>query len=92
VVRRRDGFDRQMRAQLGRQQAELARLKRRQLEQLEVTLARSEQAQVSKDHRRAERSRAINQIFDDYQRWVADTLTTERGPYIQVIAAVTGSR
>jgi hypothetical protein len=92
VIRRRDAFDRQMRAQLTRQQAELARLKSRQIEQLERTLARSEQAQVFKNHRRAERSQEINQIFDDYQRWVADTLTTERDPYIQVIAAVAGER
>lgn len=88
VVRRRDAFDREMRVQLSRQQSELARLKARQIEQLELALGRSEQAQVFKDHRRAERSQEIHKIFEDYQRWVADTLTTERDPYIQVIATV----
>ena len=36
------------------------------------------------------RSRQINRVFDDYRLWVADTLTTEPQPYIQVLAAVCG--
>ena len=35
-----------------------------------------------------QRSRDIHRVFDDYRRWVEDTLTTEPQPWIQVLAAV----
>lgn len=90
LVRRRDAFDRELRARLDRQLAELARLQARQFEQLELQLARSEQAQTFKDHRRATRTQEIKRIFEDYQQWIQDTLTTERDPYLHVMAAVVG--
>jgi hypothetical protein len=90
IVRRRDDFDRELQAQLNRQRTELARLQSRQFEQLELQLTRSEQAQIIKDHRRATRTREIRQVFEEYQQWVEDTLTTERDPYLHVIAAVVG--
>jgi len=90
IVRRRDDFDRELQAQLARQLAELDRLQSRQFEQLELQLTRSEQAQTLKDHRRATRTQEIRQVFKEYQQWIQDTLTTERDPWLQVIAAVVG--
>jgi hypothetical protein len=90
IVRRRDDFDRELQAQLSRQLAELARLQARQFEQLELQLTRSEQAQTLKDHRRATRTREIRRVFEEYQQWIQDTLTTERDPWLHVIAAVVG--
>jgi hypothetical protein len=92
VVQRRDAFDGEMRANLARQRQELARLRARQFRQLDRKLAQSEQAQVFKEHRRAERTREINEVFDDDQQWIEDTLTTERDPYLQVVAAVVGGQ
>ncbi len=90
IVRRRDDFDRELQAQLARQRAELARLQARQFEQLELQLTRSEQAQTIKEHRRATRTREIRRVFEEYQQWIQDTLTTERDPWLHVIAAVVG--
>ena len=90
VVRRRDAFDVRLKQQLAQQRAELERLKGRQFEQLELALAQSEQTQVLKDHRRVERRQEIDRIFNDYERWIENTLTTEREPYLRVIAAITG--
>ena len=90
LVRRRDAFDRELRERLDRQLAELARLQARQFEQLELQLTRSEQAQTFKDHRRTTRTQDIKRIFEDYQQWIQDTLTTERDPYLHVMAAVVG--
>lgn len=92
VIARRDIFDKQIKAQLDHQIAELKRLRGRQMEQMEMKLAKSEQIMSIKDRRRAERTTEINTIFDEYQKWIEDTLTTERDPYLQVIAVVAGSK
>jgi len=92
VIARRDAFDKQIKAQLDHQIAELKRLRGRQFEQMELKLENSEQNMSIKERRRAERTKEINTIFDDYQKWIEDTLTTERDPYLQVIAVVAGSK
>ena len=81
-----------MKSMSGTLPTELARLQSRQFEQLELQLTHSEQAQTIKDHRRATRTREIRQVFEEYQQWVEDTLTTERDPYLHVIAAVVGGK
>jgi Zn-dependent M16 (insulinase) family peptidase len=90
LVHRRDTFVVRLKEQLARQRAELERLKERQVERLELAMSRSEQAPVFKDHRRAERRQGNDRIFDDYEHWIENSLTTEREPYLQVIAALTG--
>ena len=36
------------------------------------------------------RSRVIRRVFDEYRQWVEETLSTEPGPYLQVLAVVCG--
>jgi superfamily II DNA or RNA helicase len=69
--------------------AELERLQSRQVVQLTLQLERVIEG-VARS-RFEQRTRQINRVFDDYRAWVADTLTTEPEPYIQVLAAVVGS-
>lgn len=90
LIRRRDSFDAELQRQLERQRAELERLKGRQFEQLELKLDSSDQAEAFKNYRRSERSREIHAIFDEYERWIEDTLSTVPDPYLQVIAAIAG--
>ena len=66
--------------------ADLQRLQGRQLEQLSLDLEK--QLETVKRGRFEQRSRDIHRVFDDYRRWVEDTLTTEPQPWIQVLAAV----
>lgn len=65
---------------------DLARLQGRQLEQLSLELEK--QLETVKRGRFEQRSQHIHRVFDDYRRWVEDTLTTEPQPWIQVLAAV----
>jgi superfamily II DNA or RNA helicase len=66
--------------------ADLERLQGRQIEQLSLDLEK--QLETVKRGRFEQRSRDIHRVFDDYRRWVEDTLTTEPQPWIQVLAAV----
>lgn len=75
--------------ELDQQLAKLKALKGRQVEQLELQLSRSAQAEHFKTARREERLGRIDKVFDDYQTWVQDTLSIEPVPYIQIIAVFT---
>ncbi|MBU0922232.1 MAG: DEAD/DEAH box helicase [Pseudomonadota bacterium] len=75
--------------ELARQLAELQGLKGRQVTQLNLQLERSGQAEHFKAARKEERLQRIEQIFDDHQTWVRDTLTIEPVPFIQIIAVFT---
>ena len=75
--------------ELEQQLAGLQALKGRQLQQLDLQLQGSGQAEHFKLARREERSARIEQIFADYQTWVRDTLSIEPVPFIQIIAAFT---
>ena len=75
--------------ELEQQLAGLQALKGRQLQQLDLQLQGSGQAEHFKLARREERSARIEQIFADYQTWVRDTLSIEPVPFIKIIAAFT---
>lgn len=66
--------------------SELKRLQERQIEQLELRL--ENQIETIKHGKFEKRSREIGRVFDDYRKWVEDTLTTEPLPWIQVLGAV----
>lgn len=65
---------------------DLEHLQSRQIEQL--TLALENQLETVKRGRFEQRSQQINRVFDEYRKWVHDTLTTEPEPWIQVLAGV----
>ena len=66
--------------------SELKRLQDKQIVQLELRL--ENQIEAVKRSRFENRSRQIGSVFDDYRKWVEDTLTTEPQPWIQVLGAV----
>lgn len=65
---------------------ELERLQNKQLQQLELDLEK--QLETVRKGRFQQRSQQINKVFDEYRKWVDDTLNTEPQPWIQVLAAV----
>ncbi|MGF6550741.1 DEAD/DEAH box helicase [Paraburkholderia youngii] len=86
MVERQQTFSADMQARLKDTLAELERLQGRQMEQLALNLER--QLETVKQGRFERRSQQIHKVFDDYRRWVEDTLTTEPRPWIQVLAGV----
>lgn len=86
MVRRQQTFSAEMQQKLEGTQAELQRLQARQMEQLSLELEK--QLETVKRGRFEQRSQHIYRVFDDYRRWVHDTLTTEPQPWIQVLAGV----
>lgn len=86
MVGRQQTFSAEMQQKLEGTQAELQRLQARQMEQLSLELEK--QLETVKRGRFEQRSQQIHRVFDDYRRWVHDTLTTEPQPWIQVLAGV----
>ena len=41
--------------------------------------------------RRDKALREIDVVFDDYVKWIEETMTSEDNPYIQIIAVLKGS-
>jgi len=86
MVQQQVAFSEQLAQRLEGTLADLERLQGRQIEQLSLDLEK--QLETVKRGRFEQRSRDIHRVFDDYRRWVEDTLTTEPQPWIQVLAAV----
>jgi hypothetical protein len=87
MVSLQEGFAAGMKTRLDGTLADLERLQRDQLEQLELRFAANLQAEQFKRTRREQRTQHIRRVFDEYKLWVQDTMTTEPQPFIQVLAA-----
>ncbi len=66
-------------------------LRNRQIEQLELDFSDNKQKESVKLNRKEQRQREIEHNFDSYLEWIQETMTTEKEPYIQVIAVITGA-
>ncbi len=86
MLKQQAAFSAELAQRLESTLADLQRLQGRQLEQLSLDLEK--QLETVKRGRFEQKSRDIHRVFDDYRRWVEDTLTTEPQPWIQVLAAV----
>lgn len=86
MVNQQKGFAVELAEKLSGTLSDLERLQARQLEQLNLDL--QNQLETVRRGRFEQRSQHIQRVFDDYRRWVEDTLTTEPQPWIQVLAAV----
>lgn len=89
VLQARSEFDAEMQSKLADQTAELQRLRQLQQGQLELALSTSKQDTPFKEARRVRESRRIDDIFNQHQIWVEETLNTEPMPYMQIIGVIT---
>jgi hypothetical protein len=78
------------RKNLAKEEARLTELREQHLQQLELELAERQDAETRKQQRRREREEVIKKHFDEYHRWLTDTVETEDEPYMQILAVVTG--
>jgi len=69
----------------------LAELHDDHLQQLELELSTRKDAESRKADIRRKREATIKRHFDEYHRWLSDSVATEEEPYIQILAVVTGS-
>jgi hypothetical protein len=77
---------------LEEQRKRLERLRGRQLEKLESEF-KAEEGQLLKKkdlERKDMKKRLINEMFDEHEKWVEDTLKIKDNPYIKVVAIFKG--
>lgn len=87
----RTAFETHINQRLTEQLEKLDELKGRQLKQLELDFADNKQQESVKTSRKEQRQREIDHNFDSYLEWIQETMTTEKEPYIQLIAVITGA-
>ena len=90
-VHERNAFEEQINQRLTEQLEKLDVLKGRQLKQLDLDFADNKQLESVKQNRKEQRQREIEHNFESYLEWIQDTMTTEKEPYIQLIAVITGA-
>lgn len=87
----RQAFEDKINHQLNENLEKLDVLRERQIGQLELDFAENKQQESVKQSRKEQRQREIEHNFNSYIEWIEDTMTTEKEPYIQVIAVITGA-
>lgn len=87
----RQAFEDKINQQLTEHLEKLDVLRKRQIGQLELDFAENKQQESVKQSRKEQRQREIEHNFYSYIEWIEDTMTTEKEPYIQVIAVITGA-
>jgi len=83
------GFDRQAfeantRARLDEELRRLDRLRHRQLEWVRTRYGDDSR----RTHERDAHTRRVTRLFDDYQHWAKEAMTTAKTPFLQVIAVL----
>ena len=86
MVAQQKAFDDTMQPKLKAQLEELAKLKVKQEQQMELALGK--QLATTQQSRRMKQQRHIDRVFSEYQQWVEDTWQTEAQPYIQLISVI----
>jgi hypothetical protein len=77
-----------MQPQLEAQRERLRRLRGRQEEQLQLSFAADQRPLQIKEKRRLAQQKAIDERFDDHERFVAEVMTIEPAPYLKVVAVL----
>ena len=88
-LQRRNAFEEAINAQLEEEVAALDAFKERRLRQLELNLAQPDQSGPFKHQRQDHAGREVEEVYDEYFKWIEDTMTTEPSPWVKVICAMT---
>lgn len=68
----------------------LENLKTKHIKQLEIRFDDITQTRVA-NQKQTEQER-VTKLFENYEAWIKDTMTTEKQPYIQVVSVFTGAQ
>ena len=88
-IQRRDAFEKSINSILKEEIRALDEFRDRRLRQLAFDLGDRGQGGPLKRFRDEQTRRDVNDIHDEYLKWVQDTMTTERHPWIKLICAMT---
>jgi hypothetical protein len=83
-----DRWTARMQPELAAQRERLRRLRGRQEQQLQLSLAADQRPLQIKEKRRLAEQKAIDVRFDDHERFVSTVMTIEPAPYLKVVAAL----
>jgi hypothetical protein len=86
MVAKQSAFAAELNERLEGTLQDLKRLQDRQIEHLKQSVEK--QLETVRHGRFEQRSREIHRVFDEYRKWVQDTLATEPQPWVQVLAGV----
>ena len=88
-IERRDAFEKSINVKLEEEIKALDEFRDRRLRQLVLDLGDRGQGEQVKRFRDERARRDVNNIHDEYMKWMQDTMTTERHPWIKLICAMT---
>ena len=88
-LQRRNAFEAAINAQLEEEVAALDKFKKGRLQQLELDIAQPAQADPVKRQHRSQVKSEVDEVYDEYLKWIEDTMTTEPSPWVKVICAMT---
>ncbi len=88
-IGRRDAFEKSIDAKLEEEIKALDEFRDRRRRQLEIEFEDPELGKSLKRFRNERALQNVEDIHDEYLRWMQDTMTTERRPWIKVICAMT---
>ena len=86
---RRDRFERSTNVKLEDEIRALDEFRARKLRQLDLDLGEPEQGDPLKRHRLEHTRANVEEVHDEYLKWIEETMTTEPHPWIKVICAMT---
>ena len=89
ISKERKVFEDNINEKLNKHLTALDRLKGKHYRQLDLFYASKKQHSHHKN-RKEQQKREIDRTFDDFIKWVEETMTTEDNPFIQVIAVLQG--
>ncbi|MCT0210295.1 MAG: helicase [Cyanobium sp.] len=84
----RERWKQRMQPELEAQRQRLGRLRRRQVEQLELAYAADQRPRQIKDKKRTADQKAIEERFKDHERFVEEVMTIEPAPYLKLVAVL----
>jgi hypothetical protein len=77
-----------MQPELETQRQRLRRLRGRQVEQLELSLAGNQRPQQIKDKHRQEKQKANDGRFLDHERFLSEVMTIDPAPHLKLVAVL----
>ena len=87
---KRRAFEAQMRPRLDEELSRLEKLCQRQQQLLDLKFPEDGQLAGVRLNRKQKKRRSIEKTFDEWKRWVKDTMETEDQPYLRVAAVFIG--
>jgi len=88
-IERRNVFEKSIDAKLEDEVRALDAFRARRLRQLEFDFSESKREEPVRRHRAEQARQEVEEVHDEYVKWIEETMTTEPHPWIRVVCAMT---